>query len=282
MKTRPAYLDVFLTFAKNSLIRDMTFRANFIIEVVSSMSWAVMNLGFYALLFNMMDAEGTGPAAIEGWSKHQFFVFIATTILVNTLVEAFFMANAEELSELTRTGGLDFVLLKPIDTQFLVSLQRVSWSASGKFVLAIGLLAYSLPQIPDLHLSALQVLLYVAYVLMGTMILYSIMIALAATSIWLGRNQSLYDFWFYLTNFSRYPMEIYDGPFGTPLRQLFTFIVPILVVINVPASLLAKPLSPDNQGLRLAGFAAAATVACLAISRWVFQRALLSYRSASS
>jgi ABC-2 type transport system permease protein len=283
MKSRPAYLDVFLTFARNSLIRDITFRANFIIEVVSSLSWAAMNLGFYALLFGMMEHEGAGgPASIEGWSKYQFFVFIATTILISTLVEAFFMANAEELSELTRTGGLDFALLKPIDTQFLVSLQRVSWAASGKFVLAVGLLAYSLPRIPDLYVSALQIVLYVTYVLMGTMILYSIMISLAATSIWLGRNQSLYDFWFYLTNFSRYPMEIYDGPFGTPLRRLFTFVVPILVVINVPANLLAKPLTADNQGLQLAAFAVVATVACLTMSRWVFQRALLSYRSASS
>ena len=53
---------------------------------------------------------------------------------------------------------------------------------------------------------------------MGTLILYSVMIGLAATSIWLGRNQSLYDFWFYITNFSRYPMEIYEGAFGSPLR----------------------------------------------------------------
>ena len=110
------------------------------------------------------------------------------------------------------------------------------------------------------------------------------MIALAATSIWLGRNQSLYDFWFYITNFSRYPMEIYDGPYGTPLRHVFTFVMPILVVINVPAAIMAKPLTAAD-----AGAAAARRLrhrsrrsACLAGSRWVFQRALLSYRSASS
>ena len=78
------------------------------------------------------------------------------------------------------------------------------------------------------------------------------MIALAATSVWLGRNQTLYDFWFYITNFSRYPMEIYRGPSGTPLRWLFTFCMPVLVVVNVPARLLAKPL--DEQNWRLAGF----------------------------
>ena len=34
------------------------------------------------------------------------------------------MPNCEEFSELIRTGGLDFALLKPIDTQFLISLHK--------------------------------------------------------------------------------------------------------------------------------------------------------------
>jgi ABC-2 type transport system permease protein len=271
-------------FARNSLIRDMTFRANFLIELISSLSWAVMNLGFYTLLYNMMHEDGGNQhASIAGWSQYEFFVFIATTILVNSLVEGLFMANAEELSELTRTGGLDFALLKPIDAQFLLSLQKIYWSATGKLFLALGLLAYSLPRIEGLRITPLQVALYPLYIVLGTLILYSVMIALAATSIWLGRNQSLYDFWFYLTNFSRYPMEIYDGPYGLPLRHIFTFIIPILVVINVPAAILAKPLTADSpQRLFLAGFAILATLGSLAASRWVFQRALQSYRSASS
>ena len=115
---------------------------------------------------------------------------------------------------------------------------------------------------------------------MGVLILYSVMIALAATSIWLGRNQSLYDFWFYITNFSRYPMEIYEGTWGTPLRQLFTFVIPILVVINVPARLMAKPLVWEHSWLAVFGFFA--TMGSLLGSRWVFKRALWSYRSASS
>ena len=50
-------------------------------------------------------------------------------------------------------------------------------------------------------------MLYLFYILCGVAILYSLMISLASTSIWLGRNESLYDFWFYITNFSRYPMR---------------------------------------------------------------------------
>lgn len=279
-----SYLAVFWTFARNSLVRDMTFRANFLIEAVSSVCWATMNLLFYALVYGLMDGHANGEGSlIAGWGRHQFFVFIATTMLVNTVVEALFMPNVEELSELVRGGGLDFALLKPIDAQFLVSLQKVSWSSLAKLLLAGGLMAYSLPRIPDVRLTPTTVLLYLFYVGCGALLLYSLMIALASTSIWLGRNQSLYDFWFYITNFARYPMEIYEGTYGTPLRQAFTWLVPVMVVINVPAAILARPLLAETpERTLLAAYAIVAAIVALWASRQVFLRALQSYRSASS
>lgn len=125
-----------------------------------------------------------------------------------------------------------------------------------------------------------QWLLYPIYLLCGVAMLYALMIALSSLSVWMGRNQNLYDFWFYITNFSRYPMEIYEGPIGTPLRQIFTFAIPILVVVNVPARMLAQPL--DTQNWPLAGFALLVTAVSLVGSRWLFKSALRSYRSASS
>ena len=284
MTPHPSYLRVFLTFARNSLVRDMTFQANFIIDGISSLSWMLMNLGFYLLIFQYTDEIGHAT----GWGQHQFFVFLATTLFINSLVQTFFMLNCEEISEQIRTGRLDFALVKPIDTQFLISMHRADWSSLVNFVFGLGLLGYSLwqlttdPEAP-LVIEAWQVVLYPVYIVCGVAILYSLMIALSATSIWLGRNQSLYDFWFYITNFSRYPMEIYQTGWGWPLWGLFTFVVPVLVVVNVPARILAQPLSPRAWWeWPLAGFALAATLGALVASRWVFQRALLSYRSASS
>ena len=118
------------------------------------------------------------------------------------------------------------------------------------------------------------------YVVGGIGILYSLTIVLAAASVWLGRNSSIYDFWFYITTFSRYPMEIYEGTVGSPLRWFFTFIIPVLVVVNVPAQLMAKPL--EAQSWPLAAFGLLAAAASLWASRWIFRRAMLSYRSASS
>ncbi|REK16605.1 MAG: ABC transporter permease [Planctomycetota bacterium] len=271
----PSYLRVFMTFAHNSLVRDMTFRSNFLIECVTSLSWMGLNLGYYLLIFRFTDSIGEE----SGWGEFQYFVFLATTLFVNSIVQALFMPNCEEFSELIRTGGLDFALLKPIDTQFLVSLHKINWSALANFFFALGLLGYSVVRLPELP-GVAQVLLYPGYVACGVAIMYSLMITLAATSVWLGRNQSLYNFWFYITNFSRYPMEIYRGPIGGPLQWVFTFIVPVLIVVNVPARLMAKPLEAQSWPLAVFGLAAAA--GSLWFSRWIFTTAMGSYRSASS
>lgn len=280
----PSYWGVFLTFARNSLVRDMTFRGNFLIECITSVTWMAMNLGFYLIIFEY-------TKQIAGWDKFEFFAFLATTMIVNSLVQSFFMPNCEELSELIRTGGLDFALLKPIDTQFLISLRKIEWSSLSNFAAGLILLSVSLFQLTQrgdtpLQLNSLSLLLYAFFVLCGVVIMYSVMISLAATSIWLGQNRSLYDFWFYITNFSRYPMEIYDGPWGRPLRYIFTFALPILLVVNVPARLVVWPFgnlaSEPAQTWYLAAFTLLATAISFLASRQLFQRALRGYRSASS
>ncbi len=269
------YARVFGTFARNSLVRDMTFRANFLIDAATSIIWMLMNLAFYVLVFEYTSSLGSDT----GWGKYEFFVFLATSMFINSAVQAFFMPNANEFGEQIRTGHLDFALVKPIDTQFLVSLSKIEWSSLSNFGVAAVLLVYSLVRLE--HRPGLaECLLYPFYVVCGVAMLYSLMMPLAAASVWLGRNESLYDYWFYVINFSRYPMEIYRGMFGTPLRLFFTYLIPVLIVVNVPARLLAKPLDPDNWWLAVG--ALVATLASLAIARWIFQRALASYRSASS
>ncbi len=284
MTMRPRYFAVFATFARNSLVRDMTFRANFLIDVVASLVWMLANLGFYKLIFQYTNSIGQQT----GWGEYEFYAFLATTMFINSIVQAFFMPNAEEFSELIRTGGLDFALLKPIDTQFLISLQRIEWSSLVNLVAGAVLLTVSLHHLVNLPVNPLvitpwRVLLYIFFSGCGVVILYSLMIALAATSIWLGRNQTLYDFWFYITNFSRYPREIYTGRWGQPLQWSFTFVIPVLIVVNVPARILAQPLrGQDTSDWMLSLFALFATIASFVASRWVFQKALFSYRSASS
>jgi ABC-2 type transport system permease protein len=124
-------------------VRDIMFRTNFLLQSISSVSWTLMNVGFYLIVFHHTPLIGPG----SGWGKYEFFVFLATTWLINSLVQTFFMSNADEYSELIRTGNLDFALLKPIDTQFLVSFQKMDWSALSTFTAGIILLSVALWQL---------------------------------------------------------------------------------------------------------------------------------------
>ena len=180
---------------------------------------------------------------------------------------------------MVRTGGLDAVLVRPLDAQFLLSMHRVDFSAFANGLVGLGLLGWAVSRM-DHAPAPVAWLLYPLLVACGVAILYGLIIMLAAATILMGRNQSLYDFWFYLTNFSRYPAEIYAGPWGGPLRTLCTFVIPILLVVNVPARVVAMPLTDAAWASMAAAVVAAA--GALVASRLVFQAALARYRSASS
>ena len=271
-------LRVWRTFFRNSLVREMTFRGNFLITLVTRTFYFAAQVVLFEIIYGNVSSIGD-------WSRPEYFAFMATGLLVNAVVETFFMPNCANFSELIRTGGLDFALLKPIDTQFLISFEKVEVAQLGQVFLAGGLLGYSLN---ELHLWGplfatpagwLRVGIYLGLVLCAVAFFYSLMIVLAAASVYLGRNQGLYDFWFYVTVFARYPRGIYTGSLTADAVQLgFTWVVPILVVVTVPARTLVKSLDrPD-----LIAVAVAAAAGGLWLSRAVFRRSLRSYRSASS
>ncbi|MGB0741569.1 MAG: ABC-2 family transporter protein, partial [Planctomycetaceae bacterium] len=103
--------------------------------------------------------------------------------------------------------------------------------------------------------------------------------------LWFGRNQGLYDFWFYLTIFAQYPRSIYNRSSaaaefeaGEMLQFTFSWVVPILLVVTVPARTLAG-MAVD---WRFAAATLVSTLLCIAASRMVFRFALSHYRGASS
>ncbi|MBI1310413.1 hypothetical protein GC176_03830 [bacterium] len=273
---RADYRRVWLTFLRNALVREMTFRGNFLINLVTRAFWFAAQITLFEIIFSNVPE-------INGWTREQYFAFMATGMLINAFVEAFFMPNCANFSELIRTGNLDFVLLKPIDTQFLVSCEKVELAMINQMLFALGFLGYALYGIGE-PVTLLQVFAYVVYVIVGVAFFYSLMISLASTSILFGRNQGLYDFWFYITVFARYPRSIWNGTDpnrlegGELLQGAFTWVIPILLVVTVPATVIAKTV--DSWQLPLVGLCA--SLAGLVVSRLVFQWSLRHYRSASS
>jgi len=274
MSHSPNYFRVLATFFRNAIIREMTFRGNFLITLFTRAFWFTAQIVLFEIIFREVNH-------IADWSRAEYFGFMATGMLINSIVETFFMPNCANFSELIRTGNLDFALLKPIDTQFLVSCEKIQIGNLSQTVMSLALLSYAVSQTEALPAPA-AIVSYVILVLVGVVFFYSLMIALASTSIWFGRNQGLYDFWFYITVFARYPRSIYtegESFAGSVLSATFTYVIPILLVVTIPAQVLMdKALDPRwlifvGGGLTLAGFF---------VSRRIFRGSLNSYRSASS
>src|SRR5262245_49298336 len=232
------YFCVFAAFLQNAWNREISFQGNFLVTLVTRGVW-------FGVQILLMDIIYRQVPHIEDWSREEYFGFMATGMLINSLVEAFFMPNCAQFGELIRTGNLDFALLKPIDTQFLISFEKLDLGMITQVMLALSLLGYSIAS-KGIVPSPTAVLFYLLLVASAVCFFYSLMISLAALSIFFGRNQGLLDFWFYVTIFARYPSGIYSGsPAGEVIRFAFSYVLPILLVVTVPARvLLGMTLEP--------------------------------------
>jgi len=269
---RPDYLGVWLRCAKNSVVRELSFRSNFLITVITRGFWFAAQLVLFEIIYRNVDS-------IADWNRAEYFGFMATGMLINAIIESLFMPNCANFSELIRTGNLDFVLLKPIDTQFLISVEKLNLAMMNQVLLAGALLAYSISTLGR-PVIAVNVLMYLLLIATGVLFFYCLMIILASTSVWFGRNQGLYDFWFYVTVFARYPQQIYTGDaVAEALRVMFSYALPILLVVTVPARIL---LSMTLEPSWLAVWSVVSTIIFFFVSRRVFLWSIGRYRSASS
>lgn len=270
---RPNYWRVWTSFLKVSLSREMIFRMNFLIEVVTTCFWILAQLLLFQIIFGHV-------THIRDWTHAEYYGFMATGMLINAFVEMLFMPNCANLSEQIRTGSLDFVLVKPIDPQFLVSFQTIDMSLLAQVAVSIGLLVYSIIS-TGVTVTLSNLLIYVFLVAVAVAFFYGMMIALASAAVFMGRNQGLYDFWFYVTSFARYPGDVYrQGLVGEFFWFGFSFLIPILLVVTIPSRVvLQKTLTPNSWVVLVAPLT---TGLCLWGSRKIFLWSLSHYRSASS
>lgn len=257
------------SLARYALAREMAFRGNFLVKVSVEVLWLGVLIAFYKVVFAKTNT-------IAGWPEAHYLFFVGCFFAINGLIECLFLDNCNEFAELVRTGDLDFLLLRPVDEQFLVSLRRIDWGTAPNVLMGgavMGIALYDMGWTFDLG----RVLTFAVMFVCGLLIAYSFMLLLTSTSVWLVRNQSLMEMWWLFSSLARYPREIFSQAWAEPIGRFFTYILPILLVVNVPARVMVKSLDPP-----MLIFTLVATAASLVLSRRFFRHALRSYRSASS
>jgi ABC-2 type transport system permease protein len=266
------YLRLLGSLGRYTLARELAFRGNFLVKVSVEVLWLAILLAFYRTVF-------ARTSMVAGWSEPEYLFFVGCYFALNGLIETLFLENCNEFAELVRTGDLDFLLLRPIDEQFLITCRRVDWSTAPNVLMGAAVMGLSLFELHGLgwRFDPPRVLAFFVLFGCGTAIAYSFMLALTSVSVWMVRNQSLMEMWWLFSSLARYPKEIFARTWAEGIGAFFTFVLPILLVVNVPARAMVKALEP-----RMIGFTLLATVASVWASRRFFQRALRSYRSASS
>jgi ABC-2 type transport system permease protein len=251
---------------KNSVTREMIFKSNFVLWIFVEVLWFGLQLSFISVLYLHTNEIGT-------WTKWQVVLLIGCSHFIQQIFQAFFLINCTNLSELVRSGKLDFLLLLPANTRFLVSLRQVDLGGFVNASFALAVMAYAVRQ---LHLvpTLAHVLGFLVLCAAGIVIHYSLMFLLATISFWTVRAQGIVWGYYNLFQIARMPDEAFQGLF----KALFTFALPMLLVSNVPVRVLADKMTHSGPLVLLLVM----SVVCFVLSEWGWRASLGRYTSASS
>ena len=233
------YFAIYAALWKNSVTRELMFKGNFLLWILVETLWFGLQLTFISVLYLHTDSIGS-------WTKWEVVLLIGASHFIQQIFQAFFLINCTNLSELVRTGKLDFLLLLPVNTRFVVSLRQVDL---GGFVNAGSATAVMTYAALRLHLSPSlpQLTGFLLLCGAGVLIHYSLMFLLASISFWTVKAQGIVWGYYNLFNIARMPDDAFRGLF----KAFFTFAIPMLLVSNVPARVLADKLTSPPQLLLL-------------------------------
>ncbi len=257
------YVQLLTCFWGSSLAVEMEYRVNFWFATLGSLG----NLagGIFSLFLFYR-----GGYSFAGWPWEEALLVLGVFTLLQGVSATVFNPNLNRIVQHVQKGTLDFILLKPVSSQFWLSSRVVSpWGIpdivfAGLIILyagrtlGLGLGSYLLAGIP---------------IVLGVISLYSLWFILGATSIWFVKIYNVTEVLRGLVEAGRFPMVAYPSAY----RFFFTFIVPVAFLTTVPAEVL---LGRSSWAWMIGSTALA--IAALVGSHYFWRFALRFYTSASS
>src|SRR4029077_3531499 len=134
------YAGIYAALWKNSVTRETMFKGNFLLWIVVEVLWFGLQLSFISVLYLHTDEIGS-------WTKWQVVMLVGASHFIQQMFQAFFLINCTNLSELIRTGKLDFLLLLPANTRFLISLRQVDLGGFVNAAFAVCVMGYAANQL---------------------------------------------------------------------------------------------------------------------------------------
>lgn len=253
------------TFVKVNLQMSFAYRIDTIVNILLNLFW----LGWELITLQIIFSNTT---TLGGWGFGEMIVLLSVFKMINLLMAALIWPNTERFNTSVRDGSLDYLLLQPVSSLFLVSFSRITIWRLWDLVLALILIVIGI-SLSGGGTSLGQVAAFLLLLATGAMVLFSLWIVLIALTFWFTKFDNNVTILQALLDAGRYPATVY--PFW--LRALITYVVPIAVATTVPVQALRGELTPGAIALYVA-----LAIGAFVIARQVWHAGVRRYSGASS
>ena len=258
-------LKLLSSFLKVNIQMALAYRADTVVNILLNLMW----LGWELLSLNIIFSNTT---TLGGWGLGELIALLGVFRLVNTLMIALIWPNTEKFNASIRDGSMDYTILQPVNSMFLVTFSRITVWRIWDLVLAIILIVVGINMAGDVT-TPLSILTFILLAITGTLIIYSLWIVLIAMTFWFTKFDNNVTILQALLDSGRYPATVYPAW----LRIIVTFIIPIAVATTIPLQALRGELAPN----RILLFVAVSAVSFFIATR-VWKLGLKQYSGASS
>ena len=209
--------------------------------------------------------------SLAGYTLEETALFFMTFNIVDILAQLFFR-GIYGIRSIVRDGDFDYYLIQPTHLIWRVCFNTVDFLDVFTMIPVIAVTVYVMRHIPG-ALTSSSLLLYTLLIINGLVIAFAMHLAVAALAVWTQEMDN--TIWLYrdLMTLGRFPADIYNNT----LRFAITFLIPIAVMVSVPAKAFLGRLTPGAYALAFIGAAAS-----LFVSLAFWQFACRRYTSVSS
>jgi len=258
-------LKLISAFLKMNIQQALAYRADTILNLVMNLLWLVWELVSLQIIF-------ANTSDLSGWGMGELVALLGIWRLANTLMSALVWPNTERFNQSIRDGTFDYVLIQPVNSQFLVTFSRIIVWRAWELLLAAVLVVVGI-SMSERIIGAANILNFLALAASGMAVLYSLWIVLIAFTFWFIKFDNNVTILQALMDSGRYPATIYPAW----LRFIVTFVIPIAVATTVPL----QGLRGDLTGGQVVMFLAIGAASVLISSR-IWRAGVRRYSSASS
>lgn len=230
-------LQLIKTFLKINIQMSLAYRADTVVNILLNLMW----LGWELLSLNIIFSNTT---ALGGWGPAELITLLGVFRLVNTLMASVLWPATEKFNSSVRDGSLDYTLLQPANSLFVVSFSRITVWRVWDLVLAVVLIVFGAGMAGDV-VTPLNVLYFLVLTFSGTLVIYSLWVVLISLTFWFTKFDNNVTILQALLDAGRYPSTVY--PFW--LQVIVTYLIPIAVATTVPLQAMRGELSQRQVGL---------------------------------